>query len=72
MRQLSTKVITLEQCYVGEGIDGHTGTADLSDTEVALIQQVTFIQCITATGLCLAAACMDPQRGPSDLVGHVC
>ena len=40
MRQLSSKVVTLEQCYVGEGIDGHTGTADLSETEVALIQQV--------------------------------
>ena len=40
MRQLSSKVVTLEQCYVGEGIDGHAGTADLTDTEVALIQQV--------------------------------
>lgn len=40
MRQLSSKVVTLEQCYVGEGVDGHAGTADLSDTEVALIQQV--------------------------------
>ena len=40
MRQLTSKVVTLEQCYVGEGVDGHAGTADLSDTEVALIQQV--------------------------------
>lgn len=39
MRHLTNKVTTLEQCYVGEGVDGHTGTADLSDTEVALIQQ---------------------------------
>lgn len=43
MRQLSSKVVTLEQCYVGEGVDGHAGTADLSDTEVALIQQVPVI-----------------------------
>jgi len=40
MRHLTNKVTTLEQCYVGEGVDGHTGTADLSHTEVALIQQV--------------------------------
>ena len=43
MRQLTNKVTTLEQCYVGEGVDGHTGTADLSDTEVALIQQVRYL-----------------------------
>lgn len=42
MRHLTNKVTTLEQCYVGEGVDGHTGTADLSDTEVALIQQVSY------------------------------
>lgn len=39
LRQLSSKVVTLEQCYVGEG-DSHAGTADLSDMEIALIQQV--------------------------------
>ncbi|KAL3142643.1 hypothetical protein ABBQ38_002952 [Trebouxia sp. C0009 RCD-2024] len=38
LRQLSSKVVTLEQCYVGEG-DNHAGTADLSDMEIALIQQ---------------------------------
>lgn len=43
MRHLTNKVTTLEQCYVGEGVDGHTGTADLSDTEVALIQQVKYL-----------------------------
>lgn len=43
MRQLTTKVTTLEQCYVGEGVEGHAGTADLSDTEVALIQQVIYL-----------------------------
>ena len=43
MRQLSSKVVTLEQCYVGDGVDGHSGTADLTDTEVALIQQVHHI-----------------------------
>lgn len=42
LRQLSSKVVTLEQCYVGEG-DNHAGTADLSDMEIALIQQVTFL-----------------------------
>ena len=40
MRQLTNKVTILEQCYVGEGIDGRSGIADLNDTEVALIQQV--------------------------------
>ena len=43
MRHLTYKVTTLEQCYVGEGVDDHTGTADLSDTEVALIQQVIYL-----------------------------
>ena len=40
MRQLTVKVTTLEQCYVGEGSHDHAGTADLSHTEVGLIQQV--------------------------------
>ena len=43
MRHLTYKVTTLEQCYVGEGVDGHTGIADLTDTEVALIQQVSYL-----------------------------
>ena len=43
MRHLNNKVTTLEQCYAGEGVDGHTGTAGLSDTEVALIQQVKLV-----------------------------
>lgn len=47
MRQLSSKVVTLEQCYVGDGVDGHSGTADLTDTEVALIQQVHYIAFLT-------------------------
>ena len=42
MRQLTVKVTTLEQCYVGEGVHDHAGTADLSHTEVGLIQQVCY------------------------------
>ena len=40
MRHLTVKVTTLEQCYVGEGVHDQAGTADLSDMEVGLIQQV--------------------------------
>ena len=42
MRQLTVKVTTLEQCYVGEGAQDHAGTADLSHTELGLIQQVCY------------------------------
>ena len=43
MRQLTIKVTTLEQCYVGED---QAGTADLTPTEVGLIQQVLTRVCL--------------------------
>lgn len=71
MRQLSNKVTTLEQCYVGEGVDGHPGIADLSDTEVALIQQVMNL-CSTYLLDEVLLSEIKADRGPSDLVSHVC
>lgn len=66
MRQLSSKVVTLEQCYVGEGVSGHAGTADLSDTEVALIQQVTFVLYV-CLDIRWRSRC-ETDRGLSDLL----
>lgn len=66
MRQLSSKVVTLEQCYVGEGVDGHAGTADLSDTEIALIQQVPFVLCFFLD--IRWRSCCKSDRGLSDLL----
>lgn len=65
LRQLSSKVVTLEQCYVGEG-DTHAGTADLSDMEIALIQQVcSYI----ALFLCIQwPPSRNADRGLSDLI----
>lgn len=66
MRHLTTKVETLQQCY-GDGIEGQAGTADLSDHEIALIQQVNLMSSIVLNKTCCRLLSCRAERGPSDL-----